>query len=291
MEKASAPMQDWKERFRNPADLRLYVMHTGEVRTGKNIHCHPRSPKFKEIPKEDRFNPVFAYLVVHPRKGLLLLDTGLHGSFSRKRFGNFGALIGSMVHGRSKPDMDVCSQLWSLGMSHKDVGHIFLSHLHLDHPSGLPYFAGRPGLGTYVDPEELKLARSPFGFRLGYIRKHLEGIAFRPIPYGEGIAPFDRVCDFFGDGSVFLVATPGHTVGHASAILNASGGPIVLTFDAAHRRSNLLERVPPVGDYGKSMETLEKIGAFLEAFPDARVVFGHDPDQLETLLLAPKHYS
>ena len=155
-------MVDWKSRFSSPVRLKLHVMHTGEVRTKGNIHFNPKSPKFKEMPKEERFNPVFAYLVEHPDKGLLLLDTGLHHSFAERKSGNFGKFLGRMVLGRTEPGKDVCSQLKNIGKNPDDVRYILLSHLHLDHPSGLPYFAGLPNLKAYVDKEELASGESSF---------------------------------------------------------------------------------------------------------------------------------
>lgn len=284
-------MVEWKNRFSIPARLKMYILHTGEVRTKGNIHFNPKSPKFKSMPKEERFNPVFAFLVRHPDKGLLLLDTGLHHSFAGGGSGNFGKVLGALVSGRTEPGKDIRSQLGSMGIRPEDVRSILLSHLHLDHPSGLPYFSGSPNLKVYVDKEELKAARAPFSLFKGYVKNHIKGVDLLPIPYVDGASPFHRVCDFFGDGSVLVVRTSGHTKGHSSVLLNAMDGPILLTFDAAHRRSNLEEGIPPVGDYDEALSTIRNIGSFVREFPQARVIFGHDPDQLGNLVLAPGYYS
>ena len=284
-------MLDWKNRFTAPVRLKMYVMLTGEVRTKGNIHFNPKSPRFKEMPREDRFNPVFAFLVQHPEKGLLMLDTGLHHSFIGSKFGNFGRILGSIVRGRTESGKDICTQLGTIGVCTDDVRYVLLSHLHLDHPSGLSYFAGSSKLKIFVDREELKSAEAPFSFLKGYVKKHLEGVDFQEIPYGPGAPPFEQACDFFGDGSVFVVRTSGHTNGHSSVILNAADGPILLTFDAVHRRSNINEGIPPSGNYSEALSTLRNIETFMKQFPQTRVVFGHDPDQLEKLILAPRYYS
>lgn len=284
-------MIEWKDRFKAPVQLKLRIMHTGEVHAKGNIHFNPQSPKFKSLPKEERFNPVFAFLVEHPDQGPLLLDTGLHHSFNESRFGNFGPVLGTMVRGRTEPGKDVRSQLEAMGIRCGDIRHVLISHLHLDHPSGLPYFAGSSYPEVYVDRDELRAAEAPFSFLKGYVKGHLKGIDIRPIPYDGSAPPFERVSDFFGDGSVLVVRTPGHTKGHSSVVLNAMDGPIFLTFDAVHRRSNIDEGVPPVGDYGEAMSSMRKIESFLKEFPHVRVVFGHDPDQLKELTLAPKYYT
>ncbi|MBI5576343.1 MAG: N-acyl homoserine lactonase family protein [Deltaproteobacteria bacterium] len=284
-------MMEWKDRFKTPVRLKLHIMHTGEVHAKGNIHFNPKSPKFKSLPKEHRFNPVFSFLVVHPSHGPLLLDTGLHHSFNESRFGNFGPLLGTMVRARTKPGKDVRSQLDAMGIRSRDIRYVLLSHLHLDHPGGLSYFAGSPNAEVFVDKEELKAARAPFSTLKGYVKSHLAGIDFLPIPYDGSAPPFEGACDFFGDGSVLVVRTSGHTKGHSSVILNAMDGPIILTFDAVHRRANLDEGVPPVGEYLKALSTMRNIESFLKEFPHARVVFGHDPDQLMELKLVPEYYT
>jgi len=290
-ERAATGRIDWNRLFANPVHLKLYVMCTGEVHAMGNVHYNPKSPKFKAMPAEKRFNPVLAFLVERPGKELLLLDTGLHHSFGQSRFGNFGPILGSMVKGKAGAEMDVRSQLRSIGVAIDDIHCVFLSHLHLDHPSGLPYFAGVRNLKVYVDESETIAANAPLGFLKGYVKKHVKGIDLSPIPYSTGATPFERFWDFFGDGSTIVVHTPGHTEGHSSVILNATDGPILLTFDAVHRRSNLEHGIPPSGDYRKAAESMRNIESFLRDFPKTRVIFGHDPDQLGTLILAPKYYS
>jgi glyoxylase-like metal-dependent hydrolase (beta-lactamase superfamily II) len=199
--------------------------------------------------------------------------------------------LGALVNGKTEPGKDVCSQLRLLGRSASDVHNVLLSHLHLDHDSGLAYFQGRTDLNVFVDEEELKAARAPLSSLNGYVKKHWAGIPFQPIHYMPGAPPFELACDFFGDGSVFVVRTSGHTKGHCSAIVNAAEGPILLTFDAVHRRANLREDIPPSGDYFRTLTAMHSVAVFLEQFPHTRVVFGHDAAQLAELALAPKYYA
>lgn len=281
-------MSNWKDIFAHPVGLKLYVMHTGSVHMSGNIHFNKKSPEFKSMPKDKRFNPVLAYAVVHPGKGLALLDTGVHSSFCDRPFGNFGPLLGRIVKIKAERGRDAASQLKSLGFSPPDVRLVILSHLHLDHTSGLPDFKGAE---VYVDADELKAAGSHAAMLEGCAKAHREGATINTFRYGPAVEPFDRVCDFFGDGSLFVVSTPGHARGNAAVILNARGGPILLTFDAAHRKANLDLMIPPKGDYERARRSLGAIKSFVEAFPRARVVYGHDPDQLGELELAPSFYT
>jgi glyoxylase-like metal-dependent hydrolase (beta-lactamase superfamily II) len=142
-----------------------------------------------------------------------------------------------------------------------------------------------------VDPEELKAASSPLAMMEGYVKGHREGVALRPIAYAKGLGPFDQVCDLLGDGSLHILKTAGHTAGNIAAFLNLAGGPILLTFDAVHRGANLVEMIPPKGDYERALSSLGRIKSFLEENPGTKVIYGHDPDQLGELKLAPEAYT
>ena len=84
--------------------------------------------------------------------------------------------------------------------------------------------------------------------------------------------------------------TPGHTPGHVSILLNMVEGPLLLTFDAAHRESNIEELIPPKGDYAPALESVKAIRSFIESYTGTRIIFGHDPDQLSGLKLLPNYY-
>jgi len=283
-------MKDWNGYLRTPKKIKLYVIHTGYVHMSGNIHFNPKSPRFKDMAKDNRFNPVFSYLVEHPQKGFLLLDTGLHPSFTQKSIGNFGWLLGRIVKVRSEVGQDVVTQLEKLQIRPGEIRSIILSHFHLDHSSGLPLFSGNKGLAVYADEGEIRAVNAPFSLFQGYIKNHLNGFTPQAIRFTNAVAPFDRVCDILGDGSVFVIGTPGHTPGHISIILNMAGGPFLLTFDAAHRRANIDEGIPPKGDYALALKSISNIKSFIDAFPKTRTIFGHDPDQISNLKILPTYY-
>lgn len=283
-------MSDWEKYLKSPKKIKLYIIHTGYVHMSGNIHFNPKSPRFKAMAKDNRFNPVFAYLVEHPQKGLLLLDTGLHPSFTQRRTGNFGWLLGRIVKVRSEVGQDVVTQLEKIRIRPNEIRSIILSHLHLDHASGLPLFSGNKGLAVYADEGEIRAVNAPFSLFQGYIKNHLNGFTPQAIRFTNAVAPFDRVCDILEDGSVFVISTPGHTPGHISIILNMDGGPFLLTFDAAHRKANIDEGIPPKGDYSLALKSIGNIKSFIDAFPKTRTIFGHDPDQISNVKILPTYY-
>jgi N-acyl homoserine lactone hydrolase len=284
-------MKSFKEYFRKPTAMRLYVMHTGNVHMAGNIHYNNKSPEFKSKPVDKRFNPVLAYLVEHPKQGSILLDTGVHPSFAEKKTGNFGWLLGNFVKIETAPGRDILSQMKTIGKSAEDIRCVVLSHLHLDHPGGLPALRGKVTPPVYVAREELDKAESSFSLFEGYIGRHLSGFELRAIPFHDGVAPFDQGFDLFGDGSIIIVKTPGHTPGHVSVMLNMRERPVFLTFDAAHRQSNVAEGIPPKGDYARGKDTVLRIKRLMELYPDMMTLYGHDPDQVKDLKTIPQYYS
>jgi glyoxylase-like metal-dependent hydrolase (beta-lactamase superfamily II) len=97
---------------------------------------------------------------------------------------------------------------------------------------------------------------------------------------GEPHGPFERTIDLLGDGSVRLVATPGHTAGHLSVLVRRrSGGRALLIGDAVYTlRSIAEERLPLMtADDATYLRSLRAIKAFAASEPDAVLVPSHDP--------------
>lgn len=283
-------MNGWKEVFQRPHDLRLYVIHTGNVHMKGNIHFHKKSPAFNTKPKDPRYNPVYSFLIVHPQRGLILIDTGIHPDFNTQATGNFGCLIGTLIKVKTDNGMDVISQIKSIGLNAKNIKHIVMTHLHPDHTSGLPQFKNNAECLVYIDIDEYHAARSYFGLFRGYLTKHLKGLTIQHFEYPLTHKPLEQAADLFGDESVFIIKTSGHTTGHISILLNLKGEPVLLTADAAHRHENLAEQIPTVGEYGSSLRTLKQLGEFVEAYPSTRVIYSHDPEQIKQLKLIPEYY-
>ncbi len=91
--------------------------------------------------------------------------------------------------------------------------------------------------------------------------------------------PLGPSVDLFGDGSIWAIATPGHTVGHTSYLVVAKGGPVLLTGDASHLRWGFEHGVAPGkfndGSAEDARKSLDALRAFVRQFPGVKVVFGH----------------
>jgi len=82
----------------------------------------------------------------------------------------------------------------------------------------------------------------------------------------------------FGDGSVIVLWTPGHTPGHSSLLVRLKEmGPVLLSGDAAHFRENYDSNGVPSFNFDRaatvaSIERMKQIVANLKAI----VVIQHD---------------
>jgi N-acyl homoserine lactone hydrolase len=103
------------------------------------------------------------------------------------------------------------------------------------------------------------------------------------------VQPVQGDVDLYGDQSIRLISTPGHTPGHMSLLLRLrQTGPIILAADVAHYAFNLEQRLVPEMNSSKedSLRSMEKVQQ-LAAQEGAKIWLNHDIDQSATFPHAP----
>jgi len=98
--------------------------------------------------------------------------------------------------------------------------------------------------------------------------------------------------DVFGDGSIVIISTPGHTPGHQSLLVKLPNtGAILLSGDAVHFKSNWENRaVPSMNvDKDKTVASMQRL-ADLVAKENAQLWINHDKSQRDNLKMAPDFY-
>ena len=154
--------------------------------------------------------------------------------------------------------------------------------MHQDHVGAV---AQLPRATFVVDGREWDAAHDK-GFLHGYRRQlHDHDYDWRALDFAaanvDSFASFGRTIDLFGDGSVRLLSTPGHTRGHMSVLLRLrSGRELLLTGDAAYARTTIDQQLVPLfcDDVHRYQRSLREIRRYLEQTPSALVVCGHDPE-------------
>jgi glyoxylase-like metal-dependent hydrolase (beta-lactamase superfamily II) len=106
------------------------------------------------------------------------------------------------------------------------------------------------------------------------------------------VQPIEGDKDLFGDGSVTVLSTPGHTPGHQSLLVHlARTGYVVLSGDAVHFQSNWDNRQVPSfnADKDQSLASMEKIAHILDE-KHGQLWINHDKPSSDARRHAPEFY-
>jgi N-acyl homoserine lactone hydrolase len=259
--------------------IRLYMFECGTLKTKlQNIKLNKGLNEPYEV-------PVPWFLIQHP-KGNVVIDGGNAVECATDAHKHWGAVADAF-----RPTMTVeqgcLNQLKRINVDPASVNYVLFSHLHLDHTGA----AGRfPSAVCLVQRKEYEYAFAPDWFaRSGYIRSDFD----RPElnwHFLEGAAT--DYYDLFGDGTIKIISTPGHSPGHQSFLLQLPNiGPVLLTVDAAYTLDHWNEKALP----GFSVSALDTVRSVRKLHQVARqtgamVVTGHDPDAWLQFRKAPEYY-
>jgi N-acyl homoserine lactone hydrolase len=234
------------------------------------------------VPREEWIDvPVVAFLVEHPGFGPFLIDTGFHPSVAVDPKQNLGRLNAAFFKDIEMSQSDaVSAQLRSRGIEPAGLGLVVMTHLHVDHASAISDF---PQATYLVSRREWEAAVEPRGATRGYVRRQFDhAFDFRLVDFdssaADSFATFGRSYDVFGDGSVRVVSTPGHTFGHLSVVLRLAGGEALVAGDAIYSLRTMRDSHLPyrVVDEHLFRRSLREIQLYAEQTPDALIIPGHD---------------
>ena len=232
--------------------------------------------------------PVPAFLITHPSAGPVLVDTAFHSSVAAKPAANLGRALAWVSRARVEPGRTITAQLRERGIDAKQLATVILTHLHFDHASGIAEY---PAATFVVSKREWDKATSDDRPLLhGYHPAHFDYLFdYRTVDFdGPGIssyASFGRSFDLFGDGSVRLAYTPGHTPGHCSLICRLADRDLVIAGDAIYTHAQLEGADPPPApaDMHTWKRSLRELQQFARTYPRAVIVPGHDAGYWPTL--------
>lgn len=226
--------------------------------------------------------PVPIFLIEHPGAGAFLVDTGLDPRLIDNPRESVGPVASRMYKVRMTPRQTARELVSSAGVDPDAIELVVMTHMHFDHAGGVAQF---PAAKFVVSEQEWRVANDK-GVMQGYHHNYFHPeFAWRTIDYdGEGVVAFEsfgKSVDLFGDGSVRLVFTPGHSMGHASLVLRMTGGrECLLCGDAACEIATLHDTVIPtiMADEDLFRRSLLELQHYLEPRPTTVVIPGHDPE-------------
>jgi len=195
----------------------------------------------------------------HPTRGLWLVDTGVERALrddpAHSAVG--GSLASKVMHlEKMKVRTDTASWL----ATHEKPAGVLLTHLHLDHVSGMRDVpAGTP---VFVGPGEATTRQALNFFVRSVTDAALDGKGALHELQFQG-----DVLDLFGDQTVFALWVPGHTHGSVAFVARTPSGPVLLTGDACHTAWGWKNHVAP-GTFSEnraqgaaSLERLEELAS------------------------------
>ncbi|WP_375392491.1 N-acyl homoserine lactonase family protein [uncultured Sphingomonas sp.] len=207
--------------------------------------------------------PVTAYLIDHPA-ALCLFDTGLGAKYRRP----------TGTPGTGRVDFSehetIAARLAEIGVAAQDIRWIINSHLHLDHAGGNAHL---PNATIIIQDSEWDFARA--GIDPSYVAGEVDT--------GQPVQRITGEFDLFGDNTVVLMPTPGHTPGHQSARVRTLRGDVLLAGDCCNLKRSLDElRLPDhchdADSYLDSLKMLRR-----EREKGTAILFSHDPDFWATI--------
>jgi glyoxylase-like metal-dependent hydrolase (beta-lactamase superfamily II) len=249
--------------------VRLYVIDCGTIIS--------HQPERFGLTRDDVSDPDFSdpcFLVMHP-KGILLFDTGLTDAqvgrpIYENKLGYEGQLKTTTLKG----------ELANIGVTAPMITYLAISHSHWDHVGNANNYAGSTWLARKAEYDVM------FGPNANAeVRKNYAALASAKIQYIEG----DH--DVFGDGSVVLLSTPGHTPGHQSLYVKlARTGGVIISGDLYHYSvERTLNRVPPREQSLGTPASRKRIDDFLRR-THSQLWIGHAIDWYQGAVKAPGWY-
>jgi N-acyl homoserine lactone hydrolase len=237
------------------AGLRVTAVDCGPLKLDKGIFVTGASGLISA--------PSTVWIIEHPKKGLILFDTGINYNVADPEAAvrHWGPGMREAFGCIMTREDAIDRQLLKLGYKLEDVKYVVLSHMHLDHAGGMCHF---PNATFVVQQNELRYAWWPDSWTaLVYCLNDYKDSR------GYNFLQIDGDIDLFQDGTIKLITTPGHSPGHQAMLLRLENrGQICLAADSAHLKEAYRNGIPMPYDWSSEkhlssymkMRTIENAG-------------------------------
>jgi glyoxylase-like metal-dependent hydrolase (beta-lactamase superfamily II) len=184
-------------------------------------------------------------------------------------------------------DRSLTDQLAGIGLTPADIRQVAISHTHGDHIGNMGLF---PDATVVMQRAEYSWIHSADGPNDNV--NQLMALARTLMGTPKNLQLLDGDTDLYGDGSVTLLSTPGHTPGHQSLLVHLKhSGFIILSGDVAHSRENFEQDIVPSLNTSKadSIASMERVRRLMARY-QARLFINHYKRQTDMLKLVPAFY-
>lgn len=208
----------------------------------------------------------------HPTRGLFLIDTGVERAlFDDPDHAAIRGVVAS-AGGIDRMTRVTDTASWLARQSSAPMA-VLLTHLHLDHVSGLPDVPSTVpvylGAGDLSGRAAMDLLTQPC------IDRALGAHALSEWHFGAG-----GVIDVLEDGTLWALAVPGHTRGSVAFVARTPDGPVLFTGDVSHTAWGWTHDVAPgefTEDHAANVAALRMLRALAARHPAMQIRLGHQP--------------
>jgi len=264
-----------------PEGTKMFILHIGYLaadagwflRGGNgSTLSNPDGPK----QRERRDLVMYSVLIDHPHEGLILWETGCGKDYPEV----WGAPLNDIfARVKYEPSQELDAAIAKAGYNIKDVKHVIIGHLHLDHAGGLEHFRKRD-VDVWCHDEELRHAfwAIATGADKGVYLEHYMKFDIKWRTFTEQTLEWAQ--------GITLHHLPGHTPGLIGLQVNLpNDGTFIFTSDHFHVLENYTTGVPQgwlARDHNAWFEATARVQR-LEKRTKGRVIPGHDTPTLDKL--------
>jgi N-acyl homoserine lactone hydrolase len=214
------------------------------------------------------------YLIRHGQD-YMVWDSGLPASL-------LGATVDPLAAFGPTLKIDLATQMAQIGVKPDSVRYLGLSHNHFDHTGQAATFPKATLLIGAADFAALKSDPLPFAVVPATLQPWVDGTSKTETLTGDH--------DVFGDGSVVVLATPGHTPGEMALLVRLpKTGPVLLSGDVVHFTEQWAQRGVPVFNANRAdtLASMDRLQAIAKAL-NATLIVQHEPADIARLPAFPK---
>ncbi len=236
---------------------------------------------FKTLVNKDTITiPLYSYLIDHPKHGLMMVDAAISWEQANDHDGfyNHNYMVSRLLTVKNEyrlaTEQELQVQVEKLGYKVDDIKLVFLTHTHDDHAGGL---RNLPNSKVVISREDWENGTSIYPYSYDLVKDNMDLITYDSGEYKS----FSQSLDYFGDGSVILLPTPGHSPGHTSVLVKAEGYDMLFMGDTPYTLNHMsfteVRQLTLGGtDEEKQLESTFEIQQIANAEPNTIMLFAHD---------------
>ncbi len=250
-----------------PKTVRLYVFDCGVLKIADPMPLF--GLKKEEVGATDLSDA--AYLIVHPR-GTLMWEAGLV----------LDATIGAANARPGAPSRRLKDLMADVGYKPADINYFAISHGHGDHTANANDFRGSTWLVNKAEYDAMFAEKAP---------RFYTPATYSALKTSKNKF-IDGDYDVFGDETVVIKQTPGHTPGHQVLFVKLRNtGTVALTGDLYHYPEEVGRRevAPAQGDQEITLKSRAAVDEFLKK-TNGKMWITHDLIGFLKLKKSPEYY-